>query len=73
MDPQTLAALISGGAALGGGLMGQQYQAEQLKKQRIADAQNLGYQAQAQGIGAMGASQQNAMNQLLQSYKSALV
>jgi hypothetical protein len=66
-------AIIGGAASLIGGLFGAKAAAEEKKRQRVFEAQQLAFQTEAQSAQQLGQGQQTAFQQLMEGYRSALL
>lgn len=74
---QALAPLVAAGiAALGSlasGLFGSAAAAKQAKQQRAAEMENQAFETQKEGVKQLGKGQQDAFEQLMGGYRSALL
>lgn len=72
MDPVTGAALIQGGLSALGQVFGMNAAEAARKKQQRLDAVNQAFQTQSQANQQMQSGQQNAFQQMMEGYRSAL-
>lgn len=71
--PVVGAAMIAGAAALFSGMMSSKAQAEERRKQALADATNKAFETQAKAAENIGQNQQTAFQQMMEGYRSALM
>jgi hypothetical protein len=71
MAPVVAAALIGAGVSVIGGMMGAKAAAEEKRKDRAFQGQMDAFKLQSQAAQAGAQSEQNALGQLVNTYKSA--
>jgi predicted secreted protein len=73
MDPVTMAAVIGAGTTLVSGLLSSKAQKEEEKRRRLAEAQQQGFQMQADAQKQHTAGAQTAFQQLMEGYGKAFL